>query len=109
MHDAVDQVSLEMARRVAARLRADPSLLQFARKTLDGWKEQHRESPSLLRCDIEWERILNRSIEEICEILCADNDEGQRLRQNAPFSGILPRAEVDQIKKEFRRREAART
>ena len=109
MHELVDRVSLEMARRIAARLGADPSLLQVARANLNRWKQQHRESPSLLRCDLEWEEILLRPLNEICRILCDETDEGQRLRQNAPFTGILSQEEVKQIKKEFRKGEAART
>ena len=109
MHDVVDRVSLEMAKRVAARLRSNPSLMCVARENLCRWKERHRGSPSLLLADLEWEEILNRPLEQICRILCDESDEGQRLRQNAPFPGILSAEEVRQIKKEFRSRETART
>jgi hypothetical protein len=109
MHDVVDRVSVEMARRVAARVRADPSLIKVAQGNLECWKKRHQDSPALLRCDIEWEDILKRSVEEICSVLCAETDEGQRLRQNAPFPGILSAEEVRLIKREFRHSETART
>jgi hypothetical protein len=107
MHDVVDRVSLEMARRVAARLRADPSLLEAARGNLERWKQRNAESPGLLRNYREWEGILKRPLDEIIAILCADTEEGQRLRQNSPFTGVLAKEEVLGIKKEFRKREAA--
>ena len=101
-HDLQDLVSLELARRVAARLRASPAPLVAARANLDRWSRQNAEAPSLLRCYGEWREILQRPIEDICEVLCADTDEGQRLRQNSPFAGVLSPAEVWEIKSRLR-------
>jgi hypothetical protein len=109
MHDVIDRASLEMAKRVAARLRDDPSLVNVARENLRRWKQRNADSPRLVRNYVEWERILDKPIAEIIDILCAETDDGQRLRQNSPFGRILPYDEVWAIKKEFRKREAART
>jgi len=55
-----------------------------------------------LRCYAEWREILARPLEEICEVLCAENEEGRRLRQNSPFAGVLSAAEVWEVKSRLR-------
>jgi hypothetical protein len=100
-HSATDQVSLELARRVADRLRRQPELVGFALGNLARWSQQNSSAPSLLRCYTEWREILSRPVEEICELLCAETDQAQRLRQNSPFAGVLSPAEVWRIKSRF--------
>ena len=102
-HRLQDDISLELARRVTARLRSSPELLSVARKNLARWARLNADAPSLLRCYAEWRDILERPMEEICQVLCAENDEGQRLRQNSPFAGILSPAEVWEVKSRSRR------
>ena len=101
-HSETDQVSLEIARRVAERLRARPELMEVARDNLARWSLQNADSPSLLRCYAEWEAILSRPLDEIRRLLCAETDESQRLRQNSPFAGVLSPAEVWEIKSRHR-------
>ena len=100
-HSEIDQVSLEMARRVAERLRHNPELREIARANLARWSRQNAAAGSLLRCYAEWGEILSRPVEEICELLCSASDEAQRLRQNSPFVGVLSPAEVWEIKARF--------
>jgi hypothetical protein len=100
-------VSLELACRVADRLRAQPELLAVAHENLNRWSQRNADAPSLLRCYAEWQDILARPLEEICEVLCAETSEGQRLRQNSPFAGILSPAEVWKIKSAHRHATAA--
>jgi hypothetical protein len=106
MHELQDAISLELARRVAARLRESPALLDVARSNLSRWSRQNSGSPSLLRCYVEWQGVLTRPMDEICNLLCAETDDAQRIRQNSPFVGILSPAEVWEIKSEFRRHAA---
>ncbi len=101
-HTFQDVVSLEIARRVAARLTASPELLMAALNNLDRWSRLNAGAPSLLRCYAEWREILSQPVEEVCARLCAESDEGQRLRQNYPFAGVLPATEVWDIKRRFR-------
>lgn len=101
-HSETDEVSLELARRAADRLRAQPELLAIARENLIRWSQRNADTPSLLRCYAEWQAILARPLEEICEVLCAETDDGQRLRQNSPFAGVLSPAEVWKIKSAHR-------
>ena len=105
-HAVHDEVSLEIGRRVAAKLREQPALLQIARDNLARWLRQNADAPALVRCYREWLAILERPLGEICQILCADTEEGRRLRQNFPFAGVLPPAEVWSIKAAIRQRHA---
>jgi hypothetical protein len=100
-HSETDQVSLELGRRVAERLRWQPELVAFARANLARWSRQNTSAPSLLRCYAEWQEILSRPVDEICDLLCAESDNAQRLRQNSPFAGVLPPAEVWEVKSRF--------
>lgn len=108
MHGVLDAISLELARRIAARVRSHPELIVVAHRNLERWCELHKDSPGLLRCDREWQAILKRPLEEVLEVLCAETEEGQRLRQNDPFVGILSDDEVKAVKRQFRHRETAR-
>lgn len=89
-HEAHDEVSLEMGRRVAARLREQPALLQIARDNLARSLRHNADASALVRCYREWLDILERPLSDICQILCADTEEGRRLCQNSLFAGVLP-------------------
>ena len=102
-HEIQDQVSLELARRVVAGLPQHPEWLELARANLERWSRQNKNAPSLLRCYAEWRELLSRPVEEICSALTAETEEGQRLRQNSPFAGVLPPEEVWEIKSRLRR------
>jgi len=93
-HDYQDRVSLVMARRVADELSRRPELIDFARANLDRWSLLNANAPGLMRCYDEWRGLLGRSIPEVITILTAESDEGERLRQNSPFAGILTPQEV---------------
>ncbi len=87
-HEVLDEISLELGRRVAARLRKDAN------------------SPALVRCYREWQSLLTRPLEEICRVLEMDNEENRRLRQNSPFPGVLSPREVWAVKSSVRKRYA---
>lgn len=103
-HKMHDEISLEMGRRVAARLRERPDLIQVARLNLARWLRGNAQAPSLVRCYQEWQAALDRPIDDVCRILEKVSEENQRLRQNSPFAGILPPDEVWSIKTEIRQR-----
>ena len=98
-HEYQDGVSEEMANRIAAGLRQHPEWLETARANLDRWSRRNRDAPGLLRCYAEWRELLDRPTDQICDILTAKTDEGQRLRQNSPFAGVLSPSEVWEIKR----------
>ena len=101
-HSETDQVSLELARRIAERIRSRPEVLDFARANLARWSRQNMSTPSLLRSYAEWQQILSRPLEEICTLLCSESENAQRLRQNSPFAGVLKPAEVWEVKSRLR-------
>jgi len=106
-HGVHDEIGLELARHVAAQLRESNHALVLARENLARWSRQNGGSAALLRCYGEWEAILGRPVDEICEILCADTEEGRRLRQNSPFAGVLPAHAIWAIKQRIRHQHAA--
>jgi len=106
LHEVHDEISLEMGRRVASRLRDQPALLQVARDNLARWLSQNADAPALVRCYREWQAVLDRPLGDICQILCDDAGEGRRLRQNSPFAGVLPPSEVWSLKAAIRQRHA---
>jgi hypothetical protein len=101
-HDLQDAVSLEMAQRIAAGLPQHPEWIDLARANLERWSRRNVDAPALLRCYEEWRSLLKRSVAEICSVLIAETDEGQRLRQNSPFAGVLSPEEVWEIKSRCR-------
>lgn len=101
-HGLIDEISLELGRRTAARLRQQPDLLQLAHDNLAQWSKQNANAPALLRCYAEWRDLLNHPLDEICAVLTSESAEGQRLRQNSPFAGILSAREVWELKQNFR-------
>jgi hypothetical protein len=105
-HEMHDEISLEMGRRIASRLRDQPGLMQIARDNLIRWSRQNANAPALIRCYREWQALLERPLEDICQILDADSEEGRRLRVNSPFAGVLSPAEVWSLKATIRHRHA---
>ena len=108
-HQIHDAVGLELAHLVAARLRESSHPLQVARENLRQWSCKNAGSVFLLRCYDEWATILDRPVDAICEILCADTEEALRLRQNSPFAGVLPAQAVWEAKRRIRNEHAAKS
>ena len=99
----LDQRSLALNRAVAERLKGDPSLLRQARGNLMRWLARHQGAPQLCRCYQEWLEILDgQPLQVILELLTGEDERARRLRQNSPFAGVLPPAEVWAIKRRFR-------
>ena len=101
-HGLIDEISLELGRRTAARLRQQPELLQVAHENLARWTCLNVNAPALLRCYAEWREILHHPLEEICSLLTSETEEACRLRQNSPFAGVLSAREVWVLKQCFR-------
>jgi len=101
-HELIDEISLELGRCTAARLRQQPELLQLAHENLARWSRLNANAPALLRCYAEWREILHHPLEEICQLLSSESEEARRLRQNSPFAGVLSAREVWELKQRFR-------
>jgi hypothetical protein len=106
-HDLIDRRSLELNRLVAEKIRRQPELMDLVRNRLERTLSESRLSESSKDALREWQTILStHSLNEVLEILTEDSDEGRRLRQSSPFSGILSQRERFEI---FRRYESAGT
>jgi hypothetical protein len=105
-HEVHDEISLEIGRRVAARVRDEPVLLQVACDNLVRWSRQNADAPALIRCYREWQTILDGPLDDICRILESDSESSRRLRQNSPFAGVLSASEIWSIKAAIRERHA---
>ena len=98
-HQWVDAMNLELSRRIASKIRREPELFGQAVKTLRHWKKIRRPAPPAL---LEWERILQRnSPEQVLALFTQPNEEGSRLRQSAPFCGILTERQADRLYREW--------
>jgi hypothetical protein len=95
-HQEIDRRSLEMVRRIVAKIDADPERrgLAHAKRVCERWIGQGIVSAR------EWLPLLDKPWEEIRAILLEESDEGQRLRQTDPFCGILTPSERWQIYRE---------
>jgi hypothetical protein len=100
-HQAIDRRSLEMVRQIVEKIDADPSRAGFerAKHTCRRWADMGRASAR------EWLALLERPWEEVRLILLDESDEGQRLRQTDPFTGILTPQERWEIYREAAARE----
>ncbi len=101
-HEVQDSISFELAQRIASGLPLHPEWLEFARGNLERWSRLNFNAPSLLRCYGEWQKLLEQDVSKICAVLTDETDEGQRLRQNSPFAGVLAPDEVWEIKSRHR-------
>ena len=101
-HEIQDSASFDLAQRIASGLPQHPEWIDLARANLDRWSRVNADAPSLLRCYEEWRKLLQGRVPDICAALTAGTDEGQRLRQNSPFAGILSPDEVWEIKSRHR-------
>ena len=92
-HQDIDRRSLEMARQIVAKIDADPQRAGFerAKSVCRRWVEMGNVPAR------EWLQLLERPWEDVRSILLDESDEGQRLRQNDPFCGILTPNERWQI------------
>jgi hypothetical protein len=97
-HQEIDRSSLQMVRRIVAKIDADPEHhgLSHARDVCERWIAQR------IRSAREWAPILQQPWEEIRAILLDENDEGQRLRQTDPCEILTPQ-ERWEIYREARR------
>lgn len=106
-HAYQDRVSLEMGRIIAAELPNRPEWIAKARENLARWTRLNAGAASLVRCYDEWKALLDLPVEQVCGILTAETGEGQRLRQNSPFAGVLSPQTVWDIKRRIRHDQTA--
>jgi hypothetical protein len=92
-HDWIDRRSLALHEAVAAKLQANPQLLNVARENLERWLNAAPRPPL-----IEWRHLLDTTpLPELLALLRATDERGARLRQSSPFAGVLTPEERQSI------------
>jgi hypothetical protein len=85
-HQLAEARSRELHRLVAARLRAEPELLERARSRVAGWLGDG----SVARVYAEaWQGLLNGELDRLCAKLVEESEEANALRQVTPFAGVI--------------------
>lgn len=79
-HDANQIYRLLVAREIAAAIRADPSLLDHARRTLTAMAARPHTGDAVA-C---WERLLAEPVDIVAELLARDDHEGDYVRETMP-------------------------
>jgi hypothetical protein len=97
-HSRLHERSLAMHRLIAAKVQADPALLDKARDNLRRWQEMEG-SPKLALA--EWEQILSGPVSQVTQFLTDPSERATRLRQSSPFASILTEAERKAIYESF--------
>ena len=99
-HEWIDRRSLALHETVAAKLEADPQLLEVARANLQRWLSA---SPaSALR---EWWQLLETTpLPELLVLLRSTSEQAVRLRQSSPFAGLLTPHERQSILNDYESR-----
>ena len=92
-HQWIDERSLALHEAVAAKLQAEPQLLEVARANLRRWLAANSSAP--LR---EWQRLLDTlALPQLLQLLRSQDEQAARLRQSSPFAGLLTPAERQAI------------
>jgi hypothetical protein len=83
---------------VAARLEADPTLLDVARANQQRWLST-TPRPALL----EWQQLLDVTpLPQLLTLLRSTDGRAARSRQSSPFAGLLPPEERQSILDRYR-------
>jgi hypothetical protein len=85
-HARIDARSLALHRAVAAKLRANPALLDIARDNLARWMANG--GPTLPYSQ-RWSELLDLPLEDLLAKTLEESEEMIAMRQCAPFAGIL--------------------
>ncbi len=84
-HARIEARSLAMHRAIAEKLRKNPRLLEAAGENIRRW----RRMGVVVSAFAEWEAVLERGVEETVRVLTDPSENGARLRQSTPFTGVL--------------------
>jgi hypothetical protein len=101
-HEWIDRRSLALHEAVAAKLEAQPQLLDVARTNLQRWLSANPSA--VLR---EWWQLLDVTpLPALLVLLRSPGDEATRLRQSSPFAGLLTQEERQSILNTYESRRA---
>ena len=100
-HLDIEKRSIILHQAIADKIIKNPSFLEKAKENLHRWssmKDQNRSSKYFK----EWEKILEKDVDEILKIMVENTEQMHLLRQSSPFTGILTPQERWKIYETFR-------
>lgn len=99
-HRLLEARSLAMHALIAAKIGRNTDLLRKPRQNLARWSARWEGRPP--GWVVEWRAILERPWPEIAALITDSSDNAARLRQSAPFAGVLTREERKRVYEAFR-------
>jgi len=84
-HALAEARSLAFHAEVAARIRADPTIVAAALARVSSWLAE-RPPRAYAR---EWAELLEGPVEALCAALLDEGQSGRARRQSSPFAGVL--------------------
>jgi len=84
-HALAEARSLAFHAEVAARIRADASIVDMARARVQQWLSTHPE-PAYAR---SWAELVDGPLEGLTAALLDDGEHARALRQSSPFAGAI--------------------
>jgi hypothetical protein len=93
-HRLAEARSLAAHRVIAARLLADPALLEQARARVEAWLIERRGTHHYAE---DWRELLAGDVESVARAIAEDSERGRTLRQSTPFAGVLDARERWQL------------
>ncbi len=91
-HARIDAISLALDRATAAKIRAQPALVEIGKANLRRWRAQN--GGESCPAHQEWELILRfLTPDELAEFIVSETPKADRLRQSSPLVGILTEPE----------------
>jgi excisionase family DNA binding protein len=88
---------------IAGRLVAEPdAVLGRARENVDRFSAVHSGTMAARWLGL-WRDVLNEGPDRVLSVLVSDDPEAAEMRQNSPFTGILPVGERRDVLASFRR------
>jgi hypothetical protein len=97
-HSLLDKRSLMLHEAIAAKLRADPSLLEKTRKWLAETVSNELFSQSVRDGYREWEQAISLcTFDQLLTLMTDPSEDAIRLRQSTPFVNILTQDERAKI------------
>lgn len=85
-HSTIDQRSIDLHRKIAEKIRNNPSLFSLAQKKLS---EFITAGNSSLPYFIQWKEIFDSGLDFVLKEITKDTEKMRALRQSSPFTGIL--------------------
>lgn len=86
LHRLAEARSLALHEAIAEALRADPSLVDVARRRMRAWKASGHVASAYAE---RWLALLDAPLDDLCRTMTLDDEAMRALRQTTPFAGII--------------------